>query len=321
MTISAKISRRGFGVGLGTTALVLGSGLSTTAAFATSNGPRIDGHLHFWKPSNSFHGWPGENLTSIYRDILPSDAEPLLSNSGMDGVVVVEAAMNLEETEWLLELAAANPMIKKVSGWAALDDVASVGHLAKFAENPVFGGTRSRFLAHENSWIDNEIKPEVIDAFIAHNLTLDILYKSENWPSVEAFLSKYPDLKVVLNHGGRPVTKNGVDHETGLAGWSSQVDAWAAHPNTFMKFSGFISSAASKDATYDTFKPYFDKLWSAFGAERLIYATDWPAVTLLRGDTLEVWTSICWAYLNDIEATEAERDAFLGGTAVRAYNI
>lgn len=317
----SKISRRGFCATIGSSALVLGSGIGMTPAFAASNAPRIDSHLHFYKPSNPFHGWPGEKLTSIYHDLLPSDVEPLMSNSGMDGVVVVEAARNLEETEWLLQLAAENPMIRKVSGWVALDDTASVEHLAKFAENPLFGGTRTRLPAQEDLWIENEIKPEVIEAFIAHDLTLDILYLPKHWASVTAFLNKYPDLKVVLNHGGRPDTKNGVDSETGLAGWVKEVDAWAANPNTFMKFSAFISGSASKDATYDTFKPYFDKLWDTFGAERLIYASNWPAVSLLRGDTLEVWTSICWAFLDDIDATEAERDAFWGGTAVRAYNI
>lgn len=321
MTTQNKISRRGFCASVGASALVVGSGLGTTIAIAASNAPRIDAHLHFYKLSNPFHGWPGKNLTSIYHDLLPSDVEPLMSESGMDGVVVVEAARNHEETEWLLQLAAENPMIKKVSGWVALDDTASVEHLAKFAENPLFGGTRTRLPAHEDTWIETDIKPEVIEAFIAHDLALDILYLPKHWASVSAFLKKYPDLKVVLNHGGRPDTKNGVDSETGLAGYVKEVDSWAANPNTFMKFSAFISGSASKDATYDTFKPYFDKLWGAFGAERLIYASNWPALTLLRGDKVEAWTTICSTYLDDINATPAERDAFWGGTAAMAYNI
>ena len=237
MTTSFNISRRSSNTGVGATELILGTGLTTKKAFTAPNGLHIDGHLHFFKPANSFHGWPGSDQTAIYRDNLPIDVAPLMSNSGMDGAVVVEAAMNQEETEWLLELAAENPMIRTVIGWVAIDDIESVDVLAK------------------------------------------------------------------------------------LAGCSKQVDAWAAHPNTYIKFSGFISSAASEDATYDTFKPYFDKLWETFGPDRLIYASDWPAMTLLRGDTLEVWSSICWAYLDDIGATETERDAFLGGTAARAYKI
>ena len=66
--------------------------------------PRIDSHQYF---------------TPEY---LPSLLFPILKRNRFDGSVVVVSRPSLEETRWLLELAAAHDFIRAVVGWADLAD-------------------------------------------------------------------------------------------------------------------------------------------------------------------------------------------------------
>ena len=58
----------------------------------------IDSHRHFWHYTNAEFGWIADDC--LRRDFLPTDC------GGMDSCVAVEARQCVEETEWLLDLAA-----------------------------------------------------------------------------------------------------------------------------------------------------------------------------------------------------------------------
>ena len=81
---------------------------------------RIDAHQHFWHYSPAGHGWMTEQMSVLKHDFLPQDLQPLLAALDFDGCVAVQARQSLEETRWLLALAAEHPFIKAVVGWVDL---------------------------------------------------------------------------------------------------------------------------------------------------------------------------------------------------------
>ena len=66
---------------------------------------RIDSHQHFWRYTPREYAWIDDTMGVLRRDFLPSDLEPLLRGSQIDGCVAAQAQETIEETLWLLELA------------------------------------------------------------------------------------------------------------------------------------------------------------------------------------------------------------------------
>ena len=73
------------------------------------------------------------------------------------------------------------------------------------------------------------------------------------------------------------------------------------YPNLYMKFSSFYDMYAPGDVVYPTptelgpYKAHFDVLMTAFGANRLIWGSNWPVITL--HGTFEAQIAIAEAYL------------------------
>ena len=77
----------------------------------------IDAHQHFWTLARGDYDWLTSDLPVLYRDFLPADLQPMLSDHRIDGTVAVQAAPTIAETEYLLSLAEINPWIRGVVGW------------------------------------------------------------------------------------------------------------------------------------------------------------------------------------------------------------
>src|SRR5215469_642594 len=101
---------------------------------------RIDAHQHFWRYDPAQHVWMTEEMAAIRRDFLPGDLEPLLNQLGFDGCVAVQACQNLDETRWLLGLAAESDFIRGVVGWVDLRSPELPSQLERFAADPRFAG-------------------------------------------------------------------------------------------------------------------------------------------------------------------------------------
>lgn len=324
------MTRRKF---LNGTAMVAGGALTSGAvgnqfglpivgtANAAGTAQRIDAHMHFWQIKDPFHGFPNAKFKSLYKDIMPADYAPLMKQSNLDGVVVVEAAFNTAETEWMLELAEKEDIIKAVVGWVKLEDAASVADVNRFASNPYFAGMRAKFNKHDLDWpLDDALTP-AINSFIKHDLSMDIQVRNQHWDVAAKFIEKYPDLRVVINHAAKPVTKNGIDGEFGYDQWAPHVEKWASNPNVNIKMSGFFAGTSPKGYSLDTFEPYMKHLWNSFGAERILFGSNWPVLRLAPGGETDVWEGMVATFLDKVNASQDERNALMGGTASRVYKI
>nr|WP_207757598.1 amidohydrolase family protein [Nonomuraea cypriaca] len=85
----------------------------------------------------------------------------------------------------------------------------------------------------------------------------------------------------------------------------------------YAKVSGLNTAADAETWTAGDLRPYVEHALEVFGADRLMFGSDWP-VAVLAGDYAKVWRET-GAVLSGL--SDAGRAAVLGGTAALFYGI
>ncbi|ACB74708.1 amidohydrolase family protein [Opitutus terrae] len=275
---------------------------------------QIDAHQHFWRYRAADYGWIDDSLQAIRRDFLPADLAPHLSTVGLDGSVAVQARQSLAETEWLLQLAAAHPLVKGVVGWLPLaDEGARIGALLdRFAANPRFKGLRHVLQAEPDGYFADAKFNEALEEVSARGLTYDLLIFARQLPTAVAWADRHPSLRIVLDHIAKPVVQGAPPRE-----WREQLRELARRERICCKFSGVVTEVPGWHWTPELLRPYFDVALETFGPRRLMFGSDWP-VCLVAADYAR-W----FAFVDDCVRTLSadERAAVLGGTATAFYRL
>ena len=97
--------------------------------------------------------------------------------------------------------------------------------------------------------------------------------------------------------------------------WASVFAQAASHERCVVKVSGLDMYRDGCDA--EVFRPYFDHALAHFGAERMLWASNWPVSLHLRGyaELLETPRRILAG------CSAAEQDAIFGDNANRVYGL
>jgi L-fuconolactonase len=237
---------------------------------------RIDAHQHFWQYDPAEYGWITDEMAVIRRDCLPGDLKPLLDQLGFDGSVAVQARQTLEETRWLLELAAKHEFIRGVVGWVDLRSPEAGSQLEKFAANGKLVGVR-HIVQDEPD--DDFMGREDFRAGIARlpefGLSYDVLIYPRQLPAAIRLVQDFPDQRFVLDHIAKPLMG-----ERKMEPWASGIRELAQSPNLFCKLSGMVTETRWKQWQEDDFRTYLDAVVEAFGPDRLMIGSDWPVCTL-----------------------------------------
>lgn len=269
---------------------------------------RIDAHQHFWLMKDRQGQWPPPSLEAIYRDFTPQDLKPLLDAQSIDGTVLVQTMESEADTAYMLDLAANNSFIKGVVGWTDLKASGAVEAIKALAANPLLKGFRPMLQGLEDdNWIDDPALDLAIDAMISSGLVFDALVLPRHLPALFKFVTRHPDLPVVIDHGAKPWISTGHYSE-----WRKNMAALASLPNVTCKLSGLLTEAG--DQKPQAVRPYAETILELFGPSRVIWGSDWP-VLRLAGDYAG-WVEMC----RDIVAQQHHYAVF-GGNAVSFYNL
>ena len=256
------------------------AGLTATVCWAETTGPRpakiIDTHTHFYDPTRP-QGvpWPPKDDAVLYRAILPKIYRALPVPQRVDGTVVVEASPWVEDNQWILDMAAGDPFIVGLVGNLPLGTPECAGHLKRFAANPLFRGIRTRAGSFEKALDDRAFVNDLRDA-AERGLSFDV-YSPPSWVASAVRLAKLvPKLRLIINH----VANADVTGKEPSADWRRMMEKLAAHPQVFMKVSGLVEGTKRRKgdapADVDFYRPVLDILWKLFGADRLVYGSNWP---------------------------------------------
>jgi L-fuconolactonase len=273
---------------------------------------RIDAHQHFWQLARGDYGWLTPALAPIYRDFMPSDLAPLLERHGISGTVLVQAAPTEAETDFMLKLADENGFIEGVVGWVDFAAADAPARIVRLAVHPKLKGLRP--MIQDIPDVDWMLRPELEPAFralIEHDLVFDALVLPRHLKNLSILLSRHPEMRVVVDHCAKPEIATGAFEE-----WAEDIRKIAAASGAFCKLSGLVTEAA-KDWTVEDLRPCFEHVHACFGADRLIWGSDWPVCTLAA--SYDAWVEAAEKLL--AFCRPEERAAILGGNAARLYRL
>jgi L-fuconolactonase len=272
----------------------------------------IDSHQHFWRYDAVQYPWIQAG-TPLQRDWLPADWRSAAAPVGVTGSVAVQARQSTEESDWLLSLADANPSIQGVVGWVDLRSACVENDLARLAAHPKFVGVRHVVQEEPDSqFMLQPLFLEGISRLKQFNLTYDFLVYPKQLPAALAVARQFPEQPFVVDHIAKPLIRSGL-----LKPWREDMKALGKCPNVLCKVSGLVTEAKNPGWAQGDFRSYLDIVTEAFGAERLMFGSDWP-VCLLAASYPEVHAIVA-DYFRQFSAEAQEK--FFGQTATQFYGL
>ncbi len=267
----------------------------------------IDSHQHFWRYNPARDGWITDEMAALKRDYMPEDLAPELKANHVDATIAVQADQSDKETQFLLELAREHSFIAGVVGWVDLRDPGVERRLEYFGQFEKLRGFRHVAQSEPDDWfLVGDAFVRGIAALRQFDFTYDVLIYPRQLAAAAALVEKFPEQRFVLDHAAKPMVRM-----KEIDAWAAGVRKLAAHPLVYCKLSGLITEADWQNWRPDDFRVYLDIVFEAFGAERLMFGSDWP-VCLLAGAYRDVKDLIA-SYMSDRPV--AERHAIFGGNA------
>ena len=277
----------------------------------------VDAHHHLWQRSRGDYHWLDSRanpaLVPIDRDHLLSDYLPLAAAHGITGSVAVQAAESIAETRWLLAQAhAAAGLIQGVVGWVDMTAPTAPGVLTELAQDTLLRAIRPMLQdIPDSDWV---LQPRLDAAFrsiIELDLAFDLLIRPRHLASSLSLLARYPKLRAIVDHCAKPDIAHGAWQP-----WADGMRRIAGETAAFCKLSGLVTEAR-RDWKIDHLRPYVEHVIECFGAQRIVWGSDWPVMTL-NSDYAR------WLYAaQELTAplSKSDRGAVMGLNAARFYRL
>ncbi|MEO7122731.1 MAG: amidohydrolase family protein [Lacisediminihabitans sp.] len=250
----------------------------------------IDAHQHVWDLARSRYDWLDSDLAPIDRTIEIDELMPSLRRAGVDGTVLVQSADTYEDTDLMLDVAAANPVVVAVVAYVPLDRPAEVAErVGALRSNDLIVGVRN--LIHtmpDPQWLLRPDVDESLGLLEKAGLTFDLVsVLPEHLALVPRLVERHPNLKIVIDHLSKPPI--GLDNREP---WWSLIQDAASSPTVCAKVSGLYSATGDSGSwTPQSVRPFLDRAMETFGASRLMYGGDWP-ISILSGGYDRVWDGL-----------------------------
>lgn len=274
----------------------------------------IDAHHHLWKYTDEEYGWipPG---SPIVRDFLLPELEAATQAAGVDGTVVVQARQTVEESDWLLSLADSTELILGVVGWVPLIDPDVAGVLGRLAAHEKFKGVRHVLQGEPDDYFTRDDFHRGLALLPDLDLRYDLLLFQRQLPAAIQLVDRQPDLGIIIDHIAKPeIRKGSVD-----PAWKAGMSELAKRDHILgVKISGMVTEVLDPEIDEATLRGYFETTLELFGADRVMFGTDWP-VCLLRIDSYQKWADTVRGYVSGL--TEDEQTAILAANAARIYDL
>ncbi|MEO5670011.1 MAG: amidohydrolase family protein [Ramlibacter sp.] len=246
--------------------------------------PIVETHIHFWQVTRPGGvPWPTPSEGSIFRDFLPAEYSALAKPTGVVKAVVVEASGIVADNQWILDLVKGDSFYNAFVGNLEIGAPTFTADLARFAGDSRFVGIRGYLTGPAEGITLSAAQLANLQDLAGRGMTLDIISRGDKNPKaqVRALCAAVPKLRIIIDHLGG-AKGPGVD-----ATWASDIRAVAsACPNVYMKFSSYYDMYAPGDVDFASptdlasYRAHFDVLMGAFGADRLIWGSNWPVIKL-----------------------------------------
>jgi len=274
---------------------------------------RIDAHQHFWNYVADKHAWIDDKMQVIKRDFLPEDLAPILKANNFSGCIAVQADQSEAETEFLLGLASNHDFIKGVVGWVDLRCTKLKDRLDYYSQFEKLKGWRHVVQSEPDD--DFMLRDDFLDGISLladYNHTYDILIVPKQLSAALRLVQLFPRQKFIIDHIAKPDIIGKEIEE-----WKSAMNQLGLMDNVWCKVSGMVTEADWSGWRQSDFTPYLEVVFSAFGADKVVFGSDWPVCQL--GASYEQVVNIPTEF---IETYYTKSDlGFWGPNASEFYNL
>lgn len=270
----------------------------------------VDSHLHLWALATPGHEWPTAGTPTLHRDFAMAHLREATDSTPLAGAVLVQSQPTDADTDWMLAVAAQEPLVLGVVGWVDLSAPEAPLRIAELADRPKLCGLRPMLQAIDDSeWLLRDDLVPAIEAMVAHDLRLDALVEPRHLPMLARFADRWPRLSIVIDHAAKPQVSDAARDP-----WWDAI-AELAGRGLHCKLSGLRTGELPAPSTGEL-AALIEHLVVNFG-DRLMWGSDWPVLTL-SGDTYAAWLDEA-AGLADLFG--ASREQLFGRSARRFYAL
>jgi len=248
-----------------------------------------DTHVHIWDFNRAEYAWLEGNTSILNRTYSIEELETERFEIGIKKGILVQAANNFEDTDWMLHVAVNTDWIAGIVGWLPLiDPDATLKALQKkYGKENYFKGVRH--LIHDERDPEWLLQPQVINSLqilADHNIPYDVVgVLPEHIETALQVAAKVPELRMVFDHLNQPP----IASKEQFGKWGELMKEAAQHKNFYAKISGLGTTAQeAANWTSDDIKPYVAFALQQFGTDRCFLGGDWP-VSLLAGSYTNAW--------------------------------
>ena len=273
----------------------------------------IDSHQHFWQIEKFNYEWMSAADKILYRDFLPAAFEQVLKENGVTKSVAVQAHQSIAEALWLLELSNQFDFIAGVVGWVDLQSEKLIEQLDELTKHPKFKGVRHVVQDEPaDDWIIRQRVINGIKTLAKYGLSYDILVFPRHLFYAKRLVEQCPEIQFVIDHLAKPPIAKGE-----IKQWANDINELAKFPNVHCKLSGMVTEANHQNWTKDDLQPYANVVLEAFGAERVMFGSDYPVCLLAASyqTVLETYQSFLQHF------SQTDQDLILSGNAQKFYRL
>lgn len=268
----------------------------------------IDAHQHIWSLGRNGCTWPTATEGPIYRDFGLAEFRAEAAPHGVTRTVLVQSQEDERDTDWLLRTGEDAPEVAAVVGWADLAASDAPERVATLGARPKLRGLRPMVQDRGADWYDDPALAAGFAAMAEQGLCLDGLVRVPHLAALERLARRMPELPIVIDHAAKPR----IGAAGGYAEWHSAIAPLAERSNVFCKFSGLLTECAGAPA--EAIEPYARAIIDMFGAERVMWGSDWPVLELAA--TYADWLGLA----RSLVPASMQEDVFVR-TAMRFYGV
>ncbi|MFD4957679.1 amidohydrolase family protein [Microbacterium sp. NPDC058389] len=230
----------------------------------------VDAHIHLWDLSRFSLSWFRDGL-DLPRVASAADFRAVAETRPVTAAIAVQAGDTLAEMQWLQQVAAIDPVVGSVvlqyvperEGWAGL---------ATAVLNDRVRGIRVATPGGAADLSDVPGLDALCEGAAVSGRVVELLVRPEQLDAVALVAARHPRTTFVLCHLGLGAADPSPE-------WEDSLRRVAAEANTAAKFSGLATAAGAAGRLHTLAATALD----AFGADRLMFGSDWPMSARVDG--------------------------------------
>lgn len=277
----------------------------------------VDAHIHLWDLHKLSYPWLS-SVPEIRQDYLLKDYFSATVEKEIEAMVFVQAECKseqfLDELKWIQSIADSEKRLKGIIPWAPIHTGNSVESiLEEFKKDHRIKGVRHIIQSEiDPAFCQSQKYIDGVRLLGQYELHFELTIDPLQFPAVMKLVEQCPDTKFILDHIGNPDISN-----LRLSPWKDYLKEFADSGSHFCKFSNLVCNADLQNWTIKDLKPFSETVIEVFGAERLIWGSDWPHA--LRASSWNRWYSASVELVK--EFTENEKQLFYRENAINFYRL